>query len=75
MLAAGGWSAFYHHLFLSDTTIIGLLDELGLKDRLIWEDSTVGYFTHGRIFPFATAKDLYCGSAPLASWTAYAWGW
>ena len=58
MLAAGGWSAFYHHLFLSDTTIIGLLDELGLKDRLIWEDSTVGYFTHGRIFPFATAKDL-----------------
>ena len=49
---------FYHHLFLSDVTIIDLLDELGLKDRLIWEDSKVGYFTHRRIFPFATPMDL-----------------
>ena len=57
-VGGGRLERFYHHLFLSDTTIIGLLDELGLKDRLIWEDSTVGYFTHGRIFPFATAKDL-----------------
>ena len=57
-VGGGRLERFYHHLFLSDTTIIGLLDELELKDRLIWEDSTVGYFTHGRIFPFATAKDL-----------------
>ena len=57
-VGGGRLERFYHHLFLSDTTIIGLLDELGLKNRLIWEDSTVGYFTHGRIFPFATAKDL-----------------
>ena len=57
-VGGGRLERFYHHLFLSDTTIIGLLDELGLKDSLIWEDSKVGYFTHGRIFPFATAKDL-----------------
>ena len=57
-VGGGQLERFYHHLFLSDTTIIGLLDELGLKDRLIWEDSTVGYFTHGRIYPFATATDL-----------------
>lgn len=57
-VGGGQLERFYHHLFLSDTTIIGLLDELGLKDRLIWEDSKVGYFTHGRIFPFATATDL-----------------
>ncbi len=57
-VGGGQLERFYHHLFLSDVTIIGLLDELGLKERLIWEDSKVGYFTHGRIFPFATATDL-----------------
>ncbi len=57
-VGGGRLERFYHHLFLSDVTIIGLLDELGLKDRLIWEESKVGYFTHGRIFPFSTAGDL-----------------
>ncbi|MBM3946536.1 MAG: NAD(P)/FAD-dependent oxidoreductase [SAR202 cluster bacterium] len=57
-VGGGRLERFYHHLFLSDTTIIGLLQELGLGDRLIWEDSKVGYFTHGRIYPFATASDL-----------------
>ncbi len=57
-VGGGRLERFYHHLFLSDVTIIDLLDELGLKDRLIWEDSKVGYFTHGRIHPFATAMDL-----------------
>ena len=30
-VGGGRLERFYHHLFLSDTTIIGLLDELGLK--------------------------------------------
>ena len=27
---------FYHHLFKSDTAIIGLIDELGMHDELLW---------------------------------------
>ena len=57
-VGGGRLERFYHHLFLSDTTIIGLLEELGLGDRLIWGESTVGYFTHGKIHPFSTAMDL-----------------
>ena len=57
-IGGGRLERFYHHLFLSDTTIISLLEELGLADRLVWEDSKVGYFTHGRIYPFSTALDL-----------------
>ena len=57
-VGGGQLERFYHHLFLSDTTIIDLLDELGLGDRLIWENSTVGYFTHGRTYPFSTPTDL-----------------
>jgi protoporphyrinogen oxidase len=57
-VGGGQLERFYHHLFLSDTTIIELLEELGLSDRLIWNESKVGYFTHGEIHPFSTAIDL-----------------
>jgi protoporphyrinogen oxidase len=57
-VGGGRLERFYHHLFLSDTTIIGLLEELGLGDRLVWQESKVGYFTHGEIHPFSTALDL-----------------
>ncbi|MBI4200965.1 MAG: NAD(P)/FAD-dependent oxidoreductase [Chloroflexi bacterium] len=57
-VGGGRLERFYHHLFLSDHTIIGLLQELGLADRLTWTDSTVGVFYGGRIFPFSTPMDL-----------------
>ncbi|MBI4310631.1 MAG: NAD(P)/FAD-dependent oxidoreductase [Chloroflexi bacterium] len=57
-VGGGRLERFYHHLFLSDKTIIGLLEELGLGDRLIWEDSKVGFYYKGRIYPFSTPMDL-----------------
>ena len=42
-VGGGRLERFYHHLFLSDITIIGLLNELGLGDRLIWEDSKTAF--------------------------------
>ncbi len=50
--------AFYHHIFTTDTTIIALIEELGLSDRLTWIDSKVGFFHGGRIWPFVTPTDL-----------------
>ena len=57
-VGGGRLERFYHHLFLSDQTIIGLLDELGLGDRLVWEDSKAGFFYQGRSYPFSTPRDL-----------------
>ena len=57
-VGGGRLERFYHHLFLSDQTIIGLLDELGLGDRLVWEDSKVGFFYQGKTYPFSTPRDL-----------------
>ncbi|MFC1935864.1 NAD(P)/FAD-dependent oxidoreductase [Chloroflexota bacterium] len=57
-VSGGRLERFYHHLFLSDSTLIGLLHELGLGDRLIWEDSKVGFFHQGRVYPFSTPMDL-----------------
>lgn len=48
----------YHHLFLTDTSILDLVKELGLSEKLIWCDSSVGIFRDGKIHPFKTPGDL-----------------
>ena len=48
----------YHHLFRSDTSMIALMDELGLGDRLRWIDSNVGYYAAGRLWRFTSPLDL-----------------
>src|SRR5580692_9284572 len=48
----------YHHLFLTDTSILDLVRELGLEDKLVWHDSSVGIFRDGQVHPFKTPRDL-----------------
>ena len=48
----------YHHLFTSDTDIIGLNAEIGLGHRMRWIDSSVGTLYDGRIYNFVTPMDL-----------------
>lgn len=48
----------YHHLFLTDTTILDLVKELGLQDKLIWCNSPMGIYRGGKIYPFKTPGDL-----------------
>jgi len=58
---------FYHHLFTTDTTIVRLIEELGLADRLTWRDSKVGFYHGGRIWDFVTPMDLLrFGPLPLS---------
>ena len=48
----------YHHLFVSDTDMAELIEELGLGDSMEWLESKVGLFHGGRIWDFATPMDL-----------------
>ena len=48
----------YHHLFVSDTDMVDLINELGLGDSLEWLESKVGLFHGGRVWDFATPMDL-----------------
>ena len=48
----------YHHLFVSDTEISGLIQELGLGGKLAWLESTVGFYHGGKIWDFASPMDL-----------------
>ena len=57
--AGGGrLEAFYHHLFSTDTTIVSLIEELGLGDKMAWIDSKVGFLHGGKLYDFVTPGDL-----------------
>ena len=55
----GTWfEKVYHHLFLNDTCILQLVEELGLNDRLVWCESSIGIYIGGRSYPFMSPLDL-----------------
>jgi len=49
---------FYHHIFKTDTAILGWIDEMGLSGRLIWRPSSIGFFHKGAIHRFGTPFEL-----------------
>jgi protoporphyrinogen oxidase len=48
----------YHHIFKTDTDIINLADELGVKDKINWQESSVSIYYNNRLYPFKGALDL-----------------
>ena len=50
--------SFYHHIFSTDTTVVRLIEELGLGDRLTWRESQVGFYHGGKLYDFVTPLDL-----------------
>lgn len=48
----------YHHLFLSDTDILELVDEIGLGHQMQWFESSVGVLHQGKLYDFLTPMDL-----------------
>jgi protoporphyrinogen oxidase len=57
-VGGGRLEAFYHHLFSTDTTIVNLIEELGLGDKMAWIDSKVGFLHGGKLYNFVTPQDL-----------------
>ena len=49
---------FYHHIFRTDTTIIGFIRELGLGDRLLWGQPNTSTLSKGRIVSLGSIPDL-----------------
>jgi protoporphyrinogen oxidase len=42
---------FYHHWFASDDDVIGLIEELGARDRLFFPRPTTSIYYQGRLYP------------------------
>lgn len=47
---------FYHHLFTSDSEIIGLVEEIGMKDKLFFPRPVTSVIYQDRIVPFDSPK-------------------
>ena len=49
---------YYRHIFKSDKEAIDLIEEMGLKDELIWPSTKMGYLTNRKIYEFGTPISL-----------------
>lgn len=54
---------FYHHWFTNDLEVMGLIDELGLSDRVKINPTNTGMYFANRIFRLASPMDLLKFSA------------
>jgi protoporphyrinogen oxidase len=49
---------FYHHIFRTDSTIISLIREMGLQQRLVWGQPNTSALVDGRIVSLGSIPDL-----------------
>jgi protoporphyrinogen oxidase len=49
---------FYHCIMPTDDALLGLLEDLGLRDAVQWRRTTMGMAVDGARYPFSTALDL-----------------
>lgn len=52
------WDRFYHVILLSDRHTLGLIEELGLTDRLRWGTTRTGFYTDGRLHSMSDALEF-----------------
>jgi protoporphyrinogen oxidase len=57
-MEGGSLERAYHHIFKTDTSIINLAEELGIKDKIKWHDSSVSLYYDNVLYPFKGALDL-----------------
>jgi len=49
---------FYHHYFTTDHETVQLIQDLGLAEQMIWQETPMGIFKDNRLMKFATPMDL-----------------
>ncbi len=52
------WDRFYHCILTSDTTLLRLLQFIGLGEELRWTSTNVGFFSHGQLHRMTSPRDL-----------------
>jgi len=52
------WDRFYHVILLSDRHLLGLLQDLGLGERLRWETTRTGFFVDGRLHSLSNSLEF-----------------
>lgn len=52
------WDRHYHVTLMSDTHLLNLLEELGLRDQFSWSTTRTGFYTGGRYHEFSSVVDF-----------------
>ncbi|MCX6808707.1 MAG: FAD-dependent oxidoreductase [Candidatus Berkelbacteria bacterium] len=64
---------YYHHFFSSDSSLISLLDDLGLKSNIRWHKSNIAFLANKHFYDFNSPNDLI--SLPFLSlWAKFRFG-
>lgn len=50
--------ALYHHCFSDDAELFAIMDDLGLKEDLIWLKGSTGYYMQGKLYPLTTPMEI-----------------
>jgi protoporphyrinogen oxidase len=49
---------YYHFICADDDGYFGYLDALGIRSKLRWENTSMGFFNDGTMYPFNSSLDL-----------------
>ena len=58
------WDRFYHVILLSDSNLLVLLDQLGLRDKVQWKQTRTGFYVDGYLYSMSDVKE-FLGFPPL----------
>jgi len=52
------WDRFYHVILLSDANTRGLLEQIGVDDRLRWRETRTGFYTDGQLYSMSDTLEF-----------------
>ncbi|MEW6003592.1 MAG: NAD(P)/FAD-dependent oxidoreductase [Nitrospirota bacterium] len=52
------WDQFYHVIVPSDSNLLGLLNEIGVEERIRWRQTKTGFFTDGNLYSMSNALEF-----------------
>ncbi len=53
------WDRFYHCILRSDSSLLELLNDIGLENKLRWRTTAVGFYSRDRLHAMTTPMDLF----------------
>ena len=68
------WDRFYHVVLKSDSQLLSLLGELGLKNQINWRMTKTGYYTQGQLYSISNLFE-YLRFRPLNMLDKLRLGW
>jgi protoporphyrinogen oxidase len=64
------WDRFYHVILPTDLYLITFLEEIGLRNEIIWHESQTGFFVNDNLYSLSNNRD-FLFFPPLSVWSKF----